>query len=39
MAFVKMVKPEKTDDLVVREIFVWVGQMEGAVDGRAGCAK
>lgn len=31
MAFVKIVKPEKTDDPIVREIFDWVTQMEGAV--------
>ena len=31
MAFVKIVKPEIVDDPVVREIFEWVTQMEGAV--------
>ena len=31
MAFVKIVKPEMVDDPVVREIFDWVTQMEGAI--------
>src|SRR5256886_16928481 len=31
MARVKIVKPEKVDDPVVREIFDWVTQMEGSV--------
>ena len=31
MARVKIVKPEKVDDPVVREIFEWVTQMEGSV--------
>ena len=31
MARVKLVKPEKVDDPVVREIFDWVTQMEGSV--------
>jgi len=31
MARVKMVKPERVDDPVVREIFDWVTQMEGSV--------
>src|SRR5207245_3773237 len=31
VARVKMVKPERVDDPVVREIFDWVTQMEGSV--------
>src|SRR5438128_11330853 len=31
MARVRIVKPEKVDDPVVREIFDWVTQMEGSV--------
>jgi hypothetical protein len=31
MARVKLLKPEKVDDPVIREIFDWVTQMEGAV--------
>ncbi len=31
MARVNIVKPEKVNDPVIREIFDWVTQMEGAV--------
>ena len=31
MARVKIVKPESTEDPIIREIFSWVTEMEGAV--------